>query len=223
MGFFDIFSNGPAQDAANNKVNGLQIGYNAASKYYQKGRGALTQYGGRAIGPYQDILRQLGTTGNAGYQAYADATGANGAAGLAKAGQLFTSTPGYMEGINQALGQNDRLAASRGMLNSGNTIADTTKLATDYASQKYGQYVQGLSPYNNVPGQETAAANGYSGTLGGIASGLNSSFGNQGNLVYQTDVGIGNAYAGADLNNYNVSNNMWGGLMQGAKMLTGFL
>jgi hypothetical protein len=52
--------------------------------------------------------------------------------------------PGYQEGINMTLDQNDRRAAARGILASGNTIADTTKLATDYSNQKYSDYVNSL-------------------------------------------------------------------------------
>lgn len=224
MGLFDIFSNSNAEDAANAKIAGLNAGYNQASGLYGQGRDAITNYYGQAQQPFQDILSTLTTgPGASGYNAYADASGASGAAGLARARDLFTQTPGYQEGLDLSLNANDRRAASRGMLGSGNTVADTTKLATDYASQHYNDYLKGLQPYMATPTQATSAAAGNAGVLTGEGGALNASYGNQGNLAYQTQVGAGNATAAADLNNYNVSNNMWGALMGGANLLTGSL
>src|SRR5262249_6223307 len=105
------------------------------------------------------------------------------------------SRPGYAEGINMALDQNDRRMAARGMLGSGNTIADTTKLATDYSNQKYSDYLSSFSPMLNLA---TGAASGI--------AGLNSQLGN---LNYQRGrthatragkarTGTGDATAAAD-------------------------
>jgi len=144
---------------------------------------------------------------------------------------MFTQSPGYSEGINLALDANDRRAASRGMLGSGNTIADTTKLATDYASQKFGDYRGGLAPYLT---QGTAAAGGignlYS-DLGkqinanytGQGGALNANYTGQGDLAYKTQSGIGDATAAADLNKYNVSQNSFNALMSGAKLASAFI
>jgi hypothetical protein len=119
---------------------------------------------------------------------------------------LFTATPGYQEGLNQTLDQNDRRAASRGMLASGNTIADTTKLATDYANQKYGSYVQGLQPYLGAnQGAVGGAANLYS----GLGTGLAGLYGAQGQAAQATQTGIGNANADAAMADYNASGNLW--------------
>lgn len=131
---------------------------------------------------------------------------------------MFTQTPGYSEGINLSLDANDRRAASRGMLNSGNTIADTTKLATDYASQKFGDYRSGLSPYLS---QGTSAAQGLGNIYTNLGGQTNQSFTGQGDLAYKTRTGIGDAGAAAELNNYNVSQNQFNALMQGAKMAAG--
>jgi hypothetical protein len=126
---------------------------------------------------------------------------------------LFTATPGYQEGLNQTLNQNDRRAASRGMLNSGNTIADTTKLATDYANQKYGSYVQGLQPYLGAnQGAVGGAANLYS----GLGTGLAGLYGQQGQAAQATQTGIGNAQADAAMADYNASGNIWKTLLGGA-------
>jgi hypothetical protein len=219
MGLFDIFQNKSAEDAAAARRSGLQTGYDNAAGFYGQGRDALTTNYGAAIQPFSQLFQK----GSAGTDAYSDATGVNGAEGLARAGSLFKSTPGYTEGINLALDANDRRATSRGMLNSGNTIADTTKLATDYASTHYNDYKSGLSPFLNLG---TTAASGAGNLYSGLGNGLNQSYTGQGDLSYKTATGQGDATASADLNKYNVSNNMWGALMNGAKLATsaaGFL
>ena len=211
MGLFDIFSNKNAEDAAAARIQGLNAGYGQASDLAGQGRQALTTNFTAGLQPFQTLFNQ----GQQGTNAYLDATGGNGAEGLSRAKGLFTQTPGYTEGLNLTLDANDRRAASRGMLGSGNTQADTAKLATDYASQKYGQYVQGLQP---TLGLATSGAAGQGALYSGLGTGLNQSFGNQGQLAYNTQAGIGNAQAASDLNNYNVSQNMWGALMQGANL-----
>jgi uncharacterized protein HemX len=92
------------------------------------------------------------------------------------------------------------------MLNSGNTIADTTKLATDYANQKYGSYVQGLQPYLGAnQGAVGGAANLYS----GLGTGLAGLYGAQGQAAQATQTGIGNANADAAMADSNASGNLW--------------
>lgn len=214
MGLFDIFSNDSAQSAADARKAGLQAGYNDLSGQYSQGRDALTTSSNAALQPLNTVFGQS----QAGSNAYADATGVNGSDGAARARTAFTSQPGYTEGLNLTLDQNDRRNASRGMLTSGNTLADTAKLATDYASTKYGDYVSKLQPYL---GQGTSAATGIAAVDTGLGTGLNTSFQKQGDAANASQTGQGNAQAAADLNNYNVSNNMWGALMQGGKLLAG--
>lgn len=150
-----------------------------------------------------------------GADAYGDATGANGPEGLARAKALFTQTPGYTEGLNMSLDQNDRRAASRGMLGSGNTVADTTKLATDYASQKYGDYASRLQPY--LPANAGAVAGG-AGVATGLGGALNANDISQGQLGFNKEAGIGNANAQAELAKYAASGNMWKAGMDFAKL-----
>ena len=132
--------------------------------------------------------------------------GANGPEGLARARANFTATPGYQEGLNQTLDQNDRRAASRGMLNSGNTLADTSKLATDYANQKYGSYVSALQPYL---GANQSAVGGEAGLYSGLGTGLAGLYGQQGQAAQGAQTAIGNANADSALAAYNASKNIW--------------
>jgi hypothetical protein len=144
-----------------------------------------------------------------GQDAYNDATGINGAEGLTRAKGTFTSLPGYQEGINMTLDQNDRRAASRGILASGNTIADTTKLATDYASQHYNDYLSALAP--NLAGVSSATAGG-AGVRASQAGADLGVAGQRAGFNYNAATGTGQANADAALAPYSASSNFWGAL-----------
>lgn len=209
MGLFDFFSAKPAQDAAAARTTGFNAGYGQLSDLYGQGRDVSTS----TVQPGIDMFNQLFKSGQAGSAAYSDATGAGGAEGLTRARDLFTQTPGYTEGLNLTLDQNDRRAASRGTLGSGNTIADTTKLATDYSNQKYGDYVSRLQPFL---GATTSAASGAGGLYGGLADMLGKSFQGQGGAANAAQTGIGDANAAAKLADYQASGNLWNTLIGGA-------
>jgi hypothetical protein len=83
----------------------------------------------------------------AGSSAYGDATGANGADGLARAKALYQADPGYSGGLTTGIDQVARTAAARGDLGGGNTSADMIKFASDYDNSKYSSYVSALAPY----------------------------------------------------------------------------
>lgn len=222
MGIFDIFTTDAQNKAAADQKTALAAGYTGAQDLINGGKTDLTTNYAAALTPLQTTFDNAATgTGQQGYQAYADATGANGPEGLARAKALFTQTPGYSEGINMTLDQNDRRAASRGMLASGNTDADTAKLATDYASQKYGQYTAGLQPYTAVPGQMQGAASGIAGVNTGLGNALNANDLTLGSMFNNAAVGTGNANANADLASLTASGNIMNASMAGLKLLAG--
>lgn len=208
MGLFDIFSSKAADKAAAAKEAGYRAGLQRVDDSVNAGkREARVEYD-KAAQPFETLFEG----GLKGYDAYSDATGVNGAEGIARAKSNFTSLPGYTEGIDMALDQNDRRAAARGMLGSGNTIADTTQLATNYANQKYGDYVTRLAPHLSV------ASGGASG-IGQVYTGLGSLV-NQDELAragygYAGEVGIGNAKADAEMDRLRASGQMWNGLFKG--------
>jgi hypothetical protein len=172
--------------------SGANAGYgNVASQ-----AGAMLDQGSAAALPYYDQARaeyaglgfapdQYGGTLRSGYGALADATGANGAAGLERARVLFTATPGYQEGLDRAVNEATRVANARGVA-IGNSLADTTKLATGYANQGYGDFVNRLSPFANAPttqlARDSALAN-FATQIAGARAGL--------------DVGTGQALSSA--------------------------
>lgn len=215
MGFFeDLFTNQPQKDAAQKQTAGYNAGYSQLSDQFGQGRDALKT----TVQPGIDMFSKLFDAGQAGSSSYADATGVNGQGGLDKARSLFTQTPGYTEGLNLALDQNDRRAASRGMLSSGNTLADTTRLSNDYAGQKYGDYVNRLQLY---PGATTSAAAGAGNLYSTLGDSLNKSFMNQGGAANAAQVGIGDANAKAELARTGAAGNLFGALLDVGGMALG--
>lgn len=217
MGLFDIFSTKPAEQARDAQIAGLNSGYDLAGGLYKAGNTALTTGANTASNLYSGLQQST----QAGSDAYGDASGANGPEGLARAKANFTQTPGYQSGFDLLTDTNDRRAASRGMLGSGNTVADTAKLATTYADQNYGNYASRLQPYL---GANAGAVAGGANVATGLGSALNANDVSQGQLGFQKDAGIGNANANADLAKYNASANMLKGitsLMSPLAMATG--
>lgn len=214
MGLFDIFSGDDARQAAQDKITGLNSAYTQASGSLAQGRDALTSNFGDASGLYKNLL----TSYAPGANAYGDATGANGADGYARAKTNFQTNPGYQFQMDQGLQALDRTHAAAGNLSSGNADSDTLKFATGLADQSYGQYTSGLLPYLTGQGTATAGAAGVDQNLG---TALNTSYGNQAGLGYQTQAGIGNATAAGDMADQQASANLWGGLLNGAKAVTG--
>lgn len=212
MGLFgDLFSTKPAEDAAKAKIAGINAGLSSANGYLDQGQSTADTLYGQAYAPFSGLIDSTGR----GSTAYGDATGANGAAGLANAKSLFTATPGYQSGFDLLTNANDRLAASRGILASGNTIADTAKLATTYADQNYGNYVSRLAPYLAA---NQGAITGGAAVKGAQASADLGVAGQKAQYGYTGNTAIGNANAEAEQAKYGASKNFWGALMGAASI-----
>lgn len=212
MGLFDIFSNDTAEKAAQMRNDGLQAGYGQLSDLYGQGRDALNTNYSQGIQGFQN-LAGLGANGAA---AYGDASGANGAAGLQKATDNFKNSGQYGAygfSLDQGLQALNRTHAAAGNLNSGNADTDAMKYASGLAGQQYNSYLQGLSPYlTQQTAASTSAANGIGSLSAGLGNQLNSNLTGQGTAANATQTGIGASNAAAEMNNYNVSKNMWDGI-----------
>lgn len=212
MSLFDFGTSG-YQDAANAKIAGLQQGYSNASDLYGQGRNAITTNYAAALSPYTDLF----SSASKGANAYADATGANGPEGNARATANFQANPGYQFSLDQGLQAIDRGAAAKGLNTSGNLLTAEQQYGTGLANQNYQQYVQNLSPFL---GQQTSAAGGIATVDTGQGNALNTSYGNQGNLAFNTATGVGNAQAASDIASQNASNSFLNGALNlGSKLL----
>ena len=208
--FGDLFSGG-YKDAANAASSGYTAGYNQATPLYGAGREAIGQNYTAALG----ALRPVTAGANAGAKAYAGALGIGGDPAAIQ--RQLEATPGYQFTLGQGLQAIDRGAASRGLTTSGNTIAAEQKYGAGLADQTYQNYVQNLQPYL---GQQTQAGALNAGVYTGLGNALNSSYGNQGNLAFNTQAGIGNAQAAGDIAGQNAENSFIGGVMNlGGKLL----
>lgn len=198
------------------KVAGLNKGYSQYSNLINSARNTINTNYNQAIAPFQTLFNNAQT----GATTYADATGVNGAVGYDRAKANFQTNPGYQFQFDQGLQALDRGAASRGMVTSGNLLQAEQQYGTNLANQSYNQYVQNLLPYLN---QSTQAATGLSGTYQNLGNQMATLYGNQANTAYQTQAGVGNANAAAEMNKYNVGSNIFGALMGGANLLSGGL
>jgi hypothetical protein len=212
MGAFDfitdLFSSGPAEKAAQDKTNALNAGKSEAYGYLDNGQTSADALYSKAYSPFEALFnKSMG-----GINAYADATGANGAEGLARAKAAYQSNPGYSGGLTTGVDQLNRTAAARGD-NGGNNSADIIKFASDYDSQKYSDYLSNLAPWLN---EGNSAAAGGAGVLTGQAGSDLGVAGSKAGIATNTAAGIGDAEAQADLAKYGASSNFWNALMGGA-------
>ncbi|MCJ2012060.1 hypothetical protein [Methylobacterium sp. J-076] len=177
------------------------FGYSSAGYDTAKGDVA-NQYGQTQnyLGQLGSLYQPLTQGGSNAYQAYLNATGANGAAGSQAATSAFQASPGYQYSMDQALGAVQRSAAARGGLAGGNATSDILKTATGLADQGYQQYVSNLGN----------AAQSYQQGLAGQAQGLG--------LQANASQGYGSALSGLDTGEGNARASILG---QGANVQTG--
>ncbi len=202
MGIFDVFSSQPGQNAANAQIAGINAGTAAATPFFDQARGNITQNYGAALQPFQQISQQA----QPGVTQYGNALGLGGEAGNAAALAGFKNNPGYQFTLDQATQNILRNQSAMGALNSGNTNVDLANYTTGLANQTWQQYLQNLQPYFN---QQNVGAQGQAGVLQNQGSALAGISGNQANMQYGAQTGIGNANANAALAPYNASANLW--------------
>jgi len=213
MGIFDIFTNKNAQDAANAQIAGIQTGYGDLSTQFNQGRDALTSNYTAALQPYL----QNYTTAQSGTTALGNALGLNGPQGNADATAAFWNNPAIKSQLDIGSENVLRHQAATGQLASGKTNVDLQNLGQQTAAQGWGNYVQSLQPFL---GASNAAAGGIAGVDTGLGSSLNANRMMQGNAAYGAQTSIGNANANADLAKNAADQNIWGAIMNGAKLAT---
>jgi hypothetical protein len=208
MGIFDIFSDAPAQQAKADANAALLSGKTDANSTLDTAKTGADALYSKAYAPFSTLYdKSVG-----GINSYADATGANGAEGLARAKTAYQGIPGYSGGLTTGIDQLDRTAAARGD-NGGNNSADIIKFASDYDANKYGNYVSSLAPW--LSEGNTAAAGG-AGVLSNEAGTDTGIAGQKAGIDTSTASAIANANSNADLAKYSASGNFWNALMGGA-------
>ncbi|WP_425991381.1 hypothetical protein [Afipia sp. DC4300-2b1] len=213
MGLFsDLFSTKPAEEAAAAKAAGYATGKTDANAALDAGLAQANPLYKQAYGDFSSLAGKFG----AGQDTYNDATGVNGADGVARAASIFKSLPGYSGGLTTGIDAVNRGAAARGDLGGGNTAADTIKFASDYDANKYGNFLSALAP--NLSGA-TAATSGGAGVLGAQAGTATGVAGQKASYDWNAATGTGNANADAALAPYSASQNFWSALMGGANLL----
>lgn len=205
-----VFTGDIQKQAADQKVAGLQQGYGDLSALFGQGRDALSNNYMEAIKQWQNL--QPGAMG--GYNAYGDATGANGPEGLARAAAQYRALPGYAS-LAQEAATNAARAGVAGGQATGNTLQGITDRTNDVFQRGFGDYAQRLAPWLN---EANAVAGGIGGTYTGLGQGLNQSFTGQGQAAFGTGKGIGEANAEGTMGQLTGLQNLWGLGMNAAKL-----
>lgn len=184
MGIFDVFTGGPAKDAAAKNSALFQQNQTNGTNILQGGQTNAIGSLDAAKSAYAP-LSDLGTKYGAGTGLYLDSLGANGAAGNTRATDAFHAGPGYNYAVGQALeGVNRGAVAAGGAPGglSGNTLAALSDRAGNMANQEYGGWQDRLagliSPElsatsgaaSGVAGADTGQAGVYSNTASNIAN-----------------------------------------------------
>lgn len=215
MGFLqDLFTNQNAQKAADEQNAAIQTGTTQGLGSLNTGLTDATASYTAGLQPFQTNL----ATTQAGQTAYADATGANGAAGQAAARANFQADPGAAYAVEQASQNEMRHRAATGQLATGGTSIDLANIAQGNAQQNWQQYITNLQPFI---GASTANAQGAGNLYSGLGNLQNANYTNQANMQYGSNVAQGNNQANAQLANNQAAQNIFGAVQSGVKLASG--
>lgn len=214
MGIFDIFTGDSAKEAAAENSGRLNALKSEGTGFLDAGRTGALEALTRAGGMFSPLSAKYGR----GTDLYLDALGVNGPQGNARATGAFQAGPGYQFKVNSALDALDRRAASRGLLGSGNNTIDTLSTVTGLADQEYGDWRNSLAGLISPELAATGAGAGYEAAKAPVYTNdalqrLALSSGVTGGLNNQTTQA-----ANAEMQG---SGNLWGAIMNGAKMVAG--
>ena len=151
-------------------------------------------------------LAPYNTQGQAGLTTSTDLLGLNGPDAATAAMANFRTSPGYQFSLDQGLRAIDHGAASKGILNSSDTLHQEQTFGTGLADKAFGDYYNRLFSLANL-GENAAAKTGANAvTTGQGIAGTDVSSGAQDVSIYGNAAkGIGNS-----VNNY-MNNSLYGG------------
>jgi len=145
-------------------------------------------------------------TASAGVDQLKNALGFGGPSGTSSALATLENTPGYQFALQQGNAAITAADAASGKTSSGNEKIALANYNQGLAGTTYQNYIQNLLPFLGAAGN---AASGIAGVNTGLGSATAGQYDTLANLGYQTQTGIGNANANADLAAYNASGNFW--------------
>jgi hypothetical protein len=169
------FTGDAIRSASNVAAGDINTGIAQLGANYAAGRGAISDYYTRALQPFT----ALQPAATAGYNLYADVTGAGGTAGQDRARALFQTDPGYQFARDQALDAIARTGVARGTA-TGNSMVDAARYAAGYGAQQYGDWVSRLAPWLN---QGTGIASALGNINVGAGNAINANYIGQGNAL----------------------------------------
>lgn len=207
MAFMDFFTGDSVKDAAAQNTLAFKKLGTQGNQYLDKGLKRSTG----AIQPALDNFSSLGEKYGAGTNLYLDSLGVNGAEGNTRAQSAFTTGPQYNWLVDQSLDALNRTAGARGMLRSGNTMADTVARAQGLAGQEYNNWQTKLGGLMTPELQAATGRVGLSQTLAGLyqkdaqdrvglATNVTGGVANQNNMSAQADMTAGGNIWNAGLN-----------------------
>lgn len=165
MGFFDWIGDALGLNKGNAALEAARTNSGLVRNYGRDATSLLDKVG-TTVGGYLDSADDLaGNVLGKSPGMYADALGLNGAGGQSRARNTFQTGPGYEFQMEQGLDALDRRAASRGMLQSGNTNLDTLKFSQGLADQEWGSWLDRVGSHINQGANRKIGTLGDMGTL----------------------------------------------------------
>jgi len=167
MGIWDnltgLFTGEPALEAEANARAARAAGFGEASKYLTEGTEKASQYFNTATGRWEPLV----ATAKSGYDAAADASGANGPEGLARARAAYESSGAYGTGLTRSNDEIQRRMASMGLSASSNNLQAVSDNTADLMQKGYFTYANNLMPWlqqaNTVAGAQSGIDVGQGG------------------------------------------------------------
>lgn len=200
---------GGAEKGAQQRFDSIITGTKAAAARLGEGLEGYKGYADKAMAQYDPYTGQA----QAGYSLYGDALGLNGAAGNSRAVDAFSTSPGYQFQLDQGQQALERSASARGMLGSGNTMADIMRYSQGVADQSYGSWLDRLS---GLGSQGIGMAGARAGIQTGTGGKVYETGDSMADLAWNAATSAGNAAADKEVAK---GQGILGGITLGTKVL----
>lgn len=209
------FTGEPMEKAGAELSAGILQGQKSLEEQYANARGAITNQYTQALQPYTALQQPA----MGGYQAYADASGANGLEGQIRAQEAWKTDPGYQFAQRQMEDAVQRAGAAGGIA-IGNRTADIMDRTQGLANRAYGDYVSRLAPWL---GQGLGIAGGLGNIYMGLGGELGRSFTGQGDAAARAAAEAARARAQGLMGPMVAGSNIWNTAFNAANTVANFM